>query len=204
MKSRRCPQWVSQMLTSEGSTHLKCRSTQGALRNSVCFQSWQENLWDYLFRFVVFFCILDLHLLHLHVCIIPYYVWGTKNSEEERKRENGVSDLPGPSSSGCPKGWQWAPTPEDWDRRNDLIEWQYVSFLSLGAQTVHTHTHTQQGSAVALAAIDAFVALAAIDAFGRRLSCVSLPLWFAVYRLCCCTCRDGHLGVVEVVRSRDF
>ena len=51
-------------------------------------------------------------------------------------KEIGVSELPAPSSSGCPKRWQWAPTPNFTEGTTEL--WQV---LSLGTQTVHTHTH---------------------------------------------------------------
>ena len=45
-------------------------------------------------------------------------------------------ELPGPSSSGCPNGWQWAPTPTFTEGTTKL--WQ-AQVLSLGTQTVHTH-----------------------------------------------------------------
>ena len=61
---------------------------------------------------------------------------------KKRKRENGVSDLPAPSSSGCPKGWQWAPTPNFTEGTTEL--WQAPSFESWNTDCAHTHTRTHR------------------------------------------------------------
>ena len=99
MKSRRCPQWVNQ------NAHLRRFNTLEVPKYSVSTAEFclllkltGEFVWDYLFRFVAFLCILDLHLLHLNVFMIACYVW--KKGERMEFRTCQPNPLQGAQRAG--------------------------------------------------------------------------------------------------------
>ena len=139
MKSRRCPQWVRQNAHLRRFNALEVPKNWVSAAEFCLLQSWQESLWQSL-SFLIPWLFLSPCLVFLDCWPSPSPVMSKCefNSVLAWTEEIGVSELPAPSSSGCPKGWQRAPAFKLY-RRNDRGA-ASASFESWNTDFTHTHT----------------------------------------------------------------